>query len=48
MIRFIRETNDEEELTISFFGGEPLLEISLIKEIIKRIEKEHFFMQNTI
>lgn len=43
LIQFIKETNNEKEITISFFGGEPLLEISLIKEIIRRIEKENCF-----
>lgn len=43
LIEFIKNTNNEDEVTVSFFGGEPLLEISLMKEIIGHMEKERGF-----
>ncbi|MDE6312445.1 MAG: radical SAM protein, partial [Lachnospiraceae bacterium] len=43
LIEFIKNTNNEDEVTVSFFGGEPLLEISLMKEIIGHMEKESGF-----
>ena len=43
LINFIKNTNIEDEVTVNFFGGEPLLEISLIKEIIGHMERESDF-----
>lgn len=42
-IDFIKCTNKEnEQIKINFFGGEPLLNIQLIQEVIERMEKEGF------
>ena len=42
LVEFIKKTSGMKKIQVSFFGGEPLLNFSVIKEIVLELEKEHF------